>query len=154
MPSLEHVIYASVATREFGASELAELLEKARRANERIGLTGMLLHTDSDGGFFQVIEGQTESIDRLLNKLLLDKRHSHLTVIIREPIAERSFAGWTMGFATVSSEKLREVPGLNDFFKARSCFTVLGAGRAKKLLAAFAEGRWHPRHVEERSTAA
>ena len=33
MPAMEHVIYASVATGEFGAPQLAELLEKARSAN-------------------------------------------------------------------------------------------------------------------------
>jgi hypothetical protein len=142
MPALEHLIYASVAAQNFEASQLSKLLQKARAANERCDLTGMLLHVDSDGSFFQALEGETEAIDRLLEKLLRDKRHSHLTTIIREPIAKRSFKEWTMGFSSVSSEKLRGVPGLNDFFKSRSCLTELDAGRAKKLLAAFAEGRW------------
>ncbi len=140
--ALEHLIYASVAAQNFEASQLSELLQKARAANERRGLTGMLLHVDSDGSFFQAIEGETEAIDQLLERLLLDKRHSHLTTIIREPIAKRSFKEWTMGFSSVSPEKLRQVAGLNDFFKAHLCFTDLDAGRAKKLLAAFAEGRW------------
>jgi hypothetical protein len=145
--SLEHVIYASVATQEFGAPQLTEILQKARTANERLGLTGMLLHTDSDGSFFQVLEGAHCAIEQLLQKLNLDRRHSHLTIIIREPIAERSFAGWTMGFASVSPEKLRQVPGLNDFFRAGSCFTDLDPGRAKKLLEAFSEGRWRSKHL-------
>jgi hypothetical protein len=145
MPALEHLIYASVAAQNFEASQLAELLQKARAANERCDLTGMLLHVDSDGSFFQAIEGEPEAIEQLLEKLRRDKRHSHLTTIIREPIAKRSFKEWTMGFSSVSSEKLRRVPGLNDFFKARSCLTELDAGRAKKLLAAFAEGRWRPK---------
>jgi hypothetical protein len=34
------------------------------------------------------------------------------------------------------------VNGLNDFFEGASCFSELDAGRAKKLLAAFAAGRW------------
>jgi hypothetical protein len=142
MPSLEHVIYSSVATQDFEASQLNELLEKARTANEIAGLTGMLLHTESDGSFFQVIEGEPGALDQLLAKLLLDKRHAHLTLIIREPIVERSFAGWTMGFSSVSPDKLRKISGLNDFFKGGSCFTALDAGRAKKLLDAFAKGRW------------
>ena len=154
MPAMEHVIYASVAAVDFGAPQLAELLEKARAANELVGLTGMLLHSDADGSFFQVLEGEPEAIDRLLNKLSADKRHSHLTIIIREPIAERAFADWTMGFASVSPEKLRKIPGLNDFFKEGSCFTELDSGRAKKLLAAFAEGRWRPKHLGAKWTAA
>jgi hypothetical protein len=142
MQPLEHLIYASVATQKFEASQLADLLQKARSANERRGLTGMLLHTDSDGSFFQVLEGEPRSIDQLFERILVDKRHSHLTTIIREPIVRRSFDEWTMGFSSVSPETLTEVPGLNDFFKDGSCFTGLDTGRAKKLLAAFAEGRW------------
>jgi hypothetical protein len=142
MPFLEHLVYASVATQDFEASQLAELLQKARSANERASLTGMLLHVDSDGSFFQVLEGEPQAIDQLFAKLLLDNRHSHLTTIIREPIMKRSFEEWTMGFSSTSPEKLRRVPGLNDFFQTGSCFTELDANRAKKLLAAFAEGRW------------
>jgi hypothetical protein len=144
---MEHVIYASVAASEFGAPQLAELLEKARAANERLGLTGMLLHCDSDGSFFQVLEGEAEAIEELLRKLRLDKRHSHLTILIREPIAERSFKDWTMGFASVSQEKLRKIPGLNDFFQRGGTFTELDSGRAKKLLEAFVDGRWRPQHL-------
>jgi hypothetical protein len=154
MQSLEHLIYASVAAAPFEASQLAELLQKSRASNERLGLTGMLLHSDSDGSFFQVLEGEAAAIDQLYQKLLLDKRHSHLTVIIREPIAERSFADWSMGFSSVSPEKLRKVAGLNDFFQKGSCFTELDAGRAKKLLSAFSEGRWRPKHLGATWTAA
>jgi hypothetical protein len=154
VPSMEHVIYASVAAEDFSAPQLAELLEKARTANKLLGLTGMLLHSDTDGSFFQVLEGEPMAIDHLLNKLRMDKRHSHLTIIIREPIAERNFAEWTMGFASVSPEKLRKIPGLNDFFKEGTCFTGIDSGRAKKLLAAFAEGRWRPKHLGAKWKAA
>ena len=147
MPALEHLIYASVAAQAFGAPQLAELLQKARASNELHGLTGMLLHSDADGSFFQVLEGEPAAISQLWQRILLDKRHSHLTLIIREPIPERSFAGWTMGFSSVSPEKLRKVPGLNDFFKKGSSFTELDAGRAKKLLSAFVEGHWRPNHL-------
>jgi hypothetical protein len=154
MPAMEHVIYASVAKMELGAPQLAELLEKARAANKLAGLTGMLLHSDADGSFFQVLEGEPEAIDQLLDKLRADERHSHLTIIIREPIAERDFGDWTMGFASVSPEKLRKIPELNDFFRGATCFTELDYGRAKTLLAAFAEGRWRPKHLGAKWTAA
>ena len=147
MPSLEHIIYASVATQSFGAQQLAELLQKARASNELHGLTGMLLHSDADGSFLQVLEGESAAIDQLYRKLLLDKRHSHLTLIIREPIPERHFAEWTMGFSSVSADKLSKVPGLNDFFQKGSSFTDLDAGRAKKVLSAFVAVRWRPTHL-------
>jgi hypothetical protein len=147
VPLLEHIIYASVATQRFGSAELAELLKKSRPSNERAGLTGMLLHCDSDGGFFQVLEGETAALDQLYQKILLDKRHAHVTLILREPIATRSFSEWSMGFSGVSPGMLREVPGLNDFFRKGSSFTELDAGRAKKLLVAFLEGYWRPKQL-------
>jgi hypothetical protein len=147
MPLLEHIVYASVAIQHFGPSELSELLQKSRSSNERLGLTGMLLHCDSDGSFFQVLEGEGEAIDLLFQKILSDKRHSHVTLIIREPISKRSFAEWSMGFSGVSQAILRKVPGLNDFFRKGSSFTELDAGRAKKLLVAFTEGNWRPKHL-------
>jgi hypothetical protein len=147
VPSLEHIIYASVATQHFGSSELAELLQKSRTSNERVALTGMLLHCDSDGSFFQVLEGEPAALDQLFQKILMDKRHSHVTLIIREPIAKRSFAEWSMGFSGVSQAQLRKIPGLNDFFRKGSSFTELDAGRAKNLLIAFSEGYWRPEHL-------
>ena len=140
MPSLIHLIYASVATQELGTEQLTDLLRQSREANERVGLTGMLLY--SDGNFFQVLEGEPEEVDKLYEKLHQDKRHTQLTLIIREQIVSRSFGDWSMGFSNISLNELEKIEGLNDFFHGGSCFTQLDAGRAKKLLAAFGDGRW------------
>lgn len=141
MPSMIHIIYASVETQGFTPAHLTELLQKARVENERLHLTGMLLY--SEGNFFQVLEGEPDAVDGMYKKLHLDKRHHQLTLIVREPIAKRYFADWSMGFSNVTPEELSQVEGLNDFFHGGSCFVGLDSGRAKKLLAAFAEGRWH-----------
>jgi hypothetical protein len=140
MPSLIHIIYASVETQAFSSAQLTELLQEVRVKNEDLHLTGMLLY--SDGNFFQVLEGEPDSVDGMYKKLHLDKRHEQLTLIVREPIAKRYFADWSMGFSSVTLEELRQVDGLNDFFRDGSCFVGLDSGRAKKLLASFAEGRW------------
>src|ERR1700722_18992034 len=140
MPLMIHLIYASVATQKFHTSQLTDLLQQARETNKRVGLSGILLH--ADGSFFQVLEGAPAVIDELYQKLVVDKRHAQLTVIIREPIARRSFGNWSMGFSRVSLEELSKMEGLNDFFRSGSCFLQLDAGRTRKLLAAFAGGRW------------
>jgi hypothetical protein len=146
MPPIMHLIYASVATQEFGTEQLTELLERSREANERVGATGMLLY--ADGNFFQVLEGEPGVINKLYEKITQDKRHVQCTVIIREPIARRSFGNWSMGFSRVSPEELRSIAGLNDFFHDGSCFTQLDAGRAKKLLGAFAGGSWRAKRAK------
>jgi hypothetical protein len=140
MPSLIHIVYASVETQAFSSAQLTELLQKARVKNEDLHMTGMLLY--SDGNFFQVLEGEPDSVDGMYKKLHLDKRHQQLALIVREPIAKRYFADWSMGFSRVTPEELSQVDGLNDFFLEGSCFVRLDSGRAKKLLGFFAEGRW------------
>ena len=140
MPSMIHIVYTSVETATFSSVQLEELLQVARVNNKRLHLTGMLLY--SDGNFFQVLEGEADGVDAMYKKLHLDKRHRQLTLIVREPIARRYFADWSMGFSSVTLEELRQVEGMNDFFQGGYSFTGLDSGRAKKLLSAFAEGRW------------
>ena len=145
MNRLVHCIYSSAATAEFAEHDIPQLLEKTRSANASRGITGMLLYIE--GSFFQVLEGDGASVDALFQMISADSRHKHVTLIIREPIAERSFGGWTMGFATLGRLEAGELVGENDFFTKASCFVGLNPGRAKKLLGAFRRGRWHAEHT-------
>ena len=140
MPDLEHVIYASAATRQFEIADLSALLQAARQHNHAHGLTGMLLYTD--GSFFQVLEGSPDAVKDLYSRIIKDRRHNQVTKIVAEAIPSRSFADWTMGFSQVSRKELALISGTNDFFSGASCFLGLDSGRAKKLLSAFREGRW------------
>lgn len=143
MASLSHLIYASAAREAFTADTLLALLEQSRRKNAALGVTGMLLFID--GSFFQVLEGEEAAVEALYERIERDPRHAKVTLIIQEPTVRRSFGDWTMGHAQVTREELASVPGLNDFFGAGSCLTRLDPGRAAKLLAAFAAGRWRAR---------
>jgi hypothetical protein len=138
--SLIHVIYASSARPEFREHEIPELLKQARSANEKRDITGMLLYIG--GSFFQLLEGEATRVDSLYTTISRDARHTKVTEIIREPILERDFAGWTMGFSTVDPTEAGKLLGENDFFNLASCVTRLDSGRAKTLLAALGKRRW------------
>jgi Sensors of blue-light using FAD len=140
LKTLSHLIYASSADSKMGDAELRAILDRARTVNSQLDITGILLHTE--GSYFQVLEGDAEAIDSLYAKIAHDKRHTNVVLIVREPIASRAFADWSMGFASVTSKDVAGIIGVNDFFQKKSCFYELSAGRAKKLLAAFADGRW------------
>ena len=140
MSSLIHLIYSSAASYEFSGEELIKLLEKARAHNGSIDVTGMLLYTE--GSFFQILEGEPNVVDQLFAKITQDPRHRQVVTIMREPIPKRSFGEWTMGYTKVTPLDVGEIVGLNDFFMQASCFGQVDQGRAKKLLAAFKEGRW------------
>jgi hypothetical protein len=137
---LVHCIYCSAATNDFSPENLTTLLDECRKKNSKVGLTGMLLY--SDRTFFQVLEGDRPVVEALLERLTMDKRHDRVTKIVLEPIDERSFAQWTMGYAKVGRKELAGIPGLNDFFARGSSYMELGEGRAKTLLGAFKEGAW------------
>jgi len=153
--SMIHCIYASTASRAYGPQELADLLTVARARNLERGVSGVLLHID--GNFFQVLEGQAEVVDALYERIARDPRHARVTLIVRERIARRAFADWSMGFAEIASAQLSDTLGLNDFFDGGSYLDRLTPGRAKKLLTAFAAGRWRqaaaPVHEREVANA-
>jgi hypothetical protein len=140
MTQLTHCIYASLAAADFEEHDIPALLEHARTSNARRALTGMLLYIGKN--FFQVLEGEEAVIDAVYNQILRDPRHTRVTLIIREPIAERRFSEWTMGFSTVDPVDAGKLLGENDFFKSASCIAKMDGGRAKKLLSAFRGGRW------------
>ena len=88
------------------------------------------------------MEGDRTVVEALYEKIAADKRHTRITKLILEPIEERAFADWTMGYPKLSQKELSEIPGLNDFFSRGRSYMELGQGRAKTLLAAFKDGRW------------
>jgi hypothetical protein len=143
MEQLSHLIYASAAVKPFNHEQLVSLLENARAANGRIGVTGVLLH--AQGSFFQVLEGDRGVLDALFAEIARDSRHANVVSIIVEPIQRRSFADWSMGFTSLTPAEVAGISGANDFFSSASCFSQLNPGRARKLLAAFARGSWHTR---------
>jgi len=146
------LIYNSAATSAMSEADLVELLEKSRNYNAAWGVTGMLLYHDHC--FFQVLEGPRDAVHTLAAKIEQDPRHAQMTVIIDEPIHRRSFAEWTMGFAHVAPADLRQIQGLNDFFEGQRVLADIDAGRAKKLLAAFGQGRWRVRIANHRPSFA
>jgi Sensors of blue-light using FAD len=143
--SLIHCIYASRAISIHREPEIEAMLERARRKNAALGITGMLLMIEDS--FFQVLEGDADSVDGIYEVISRDARHDRVTQIIREPIARRSFGDWSMGFASVERAAAAQVVGENDFFKSANCLERINPGRAKKLLLAFRAGRWRTEHT-------
>jgi len=138
---LVHCIYCSALTAaDLGPSELSALLDTCRSNNAKSKVTGMLLYQHRS--FFQVLESNQSTVEELFEKISTDTRHERVTKVIQEPIAERAFSDWTMGYPRITAKELATIPGLNDFFGSAKSYLDLGQGRAKTLLAAFKEGRW------------
>ena len=108
------VLYTSTARSPFGDDELAELLTRSRASNERNELTGMLLYRG--GRFVQVLEGPAERVRDLLAVIAADDRHTAMRVLIEQPIAQREFAEWTMGYQPIAVTTAPAPEGFRDTF--------------------------------------
>lgn len=143
---VHRLVYSSAATVEFSPDDLIVLLAKARANNDRMNVSGMLLH--HEGSFLQVLEGDQEVVESLYSLIDKDDRHGDSRVLLREDEVERSFGEWTMGFFRASSEMMGAVEGLNDFLRSNGESSA-GAraedteDRARKILEQFKQGRWH-----------
>lgn len=151
MNRLIHLIYSSAAREDFGPQDLLTLLAKSRTNNAARGITGMLLHVE--GSFIQVIEGQEADIDQLFEIIAADPRHGNITTIIRESIARRAFADWSMGFADVRLADVENADGFSAFMQEGASVLNLPPGRAQKLLMAFKDGRWRSRQPRPAAAA-
>jgi hypothetical protein len=113
--ALIHLIYVSTATTECGDAELDRILESSERHNSQQHVTGMLLYCD--GNFIQAIEGEESAIDETYGRIAKDPRHTDLFLLLREPIAQRSFHRWSMGFRRLDPAETAAHPAYAPFFK-------------------------------------
>lgn len=136
--ALIQLIYVSTAAAEWPPEVLTEILDASVRHNREKNITGLLLYRR--GSFMQVLEGEAADVDELYRRIGRDPRHYHLIELLREPLAERNFARWSMGFRLLGDDDLLAraefVPLLLDGFSAEA----LGArpGRALDVLRSFA----------------
>jgi len=107
------LIYGSSATRKMSEQELLEILETSHHNNLALDITGMLLY--ADGNFLQVLEGEEEAVTTVYAKIQKDPRHQGLMVYVKQPIKERQFADWEMGFVDVQRIGAKNIPGYTDF---------------------------------------
>lgn len=138
---LSLLAYTSIASHHMSHDELIALLAQSRNNNLHTDITGMLLYME--GCFFQVLEGEADQLERLFDKISKDPRHHDVMKLILEPIEERCFSNWTMGFQHITKEELSSITGLTDFLdRDNSGFVGMETSRARKLIEHFREGRW------------
>lgn len=115
--SLNQILYVSVASpAATSLLGIAEILGEAKRNNDRRDITGAL--AVGNGAFLQVLEGPRHELDRLLERLRADPRHSALQILDQRRIATRRFAAWSMKGPLASPEMVALVeaarrPGLD-----------------------------------------
>jgi len=139
MENLIRVIYVC-STSSVNEHEILRLLQQARIANRKQDVSGMLLYI---GGYFlQTLEGEAAMVDAVSGTIFRDKPRMRLTQIAREPIDEREFSEWTMGFATVDPLEAGRLLGDEDLFRGAPSIARLDAQGARTLLTIFGRRRY------------
>ena len=90
---LKHVIYVSRPTH-FDHMVLDNILKTSRSNNLEVGVTGNLVcHSDL---FLQMLEGPSEAVGRLYEKILADNRHADIVKLRDEKSELKLFPSWSM----------------------------------------------------------
>ena len=84
------------------AAEVQSILAASQRNNPPLELTGALIF--NAGLFAQVLEGPCSSVEATFEKIQQDVRHGDVQVLAFEPVEERVFARWSMGYFGQSRE--------------------------------------------------
>lgn len=89
------LLYHSQASQPLSESEAHALLETARRNNEALGVTGVLVR----GGdtYMQILEGPEDSVFKLYVRIMDDPRHRNCGILYVSPAKTRIFQKWSMG---------------------------------------------------------
>lgn len=113
------LVYVSAASEPFSETELWQLLEKARAANQQLQITGFLLY--ADGSFIQLLEGAEERVETLYRQIIKDKRHRNFIRLYSGHSQYRDFPGWSMGFKRIQGTAAAQaVPGFNKLIEAQA----------------------------------
>jgi hypothetical protein len=70
-------------------------LAKARERNTAIEVSGVLLY--QGGTFLQVLEGETDRVGAIYERIGRDTRHRDVLLLHRRVVAERNFGDWEHG---------------------------------------------------------
>jgi hypothetical protein len=106
---MKNIVYVSTAVKLMHENQLFDILHSSRQHNAALNISGVLLY--SEGTFIQVLEGRDSVIDALYSRIEADQRHKNITKLIDEPITEKSFAQWLMGFAVTDAKKTEKLLG-------------------------------------------
>lgn len=116
---LVRLLYASRAAEPVTAEMIESILHQSHEHNPALGVTGVLCY--GSDVFMQVLEGGRGAVNSLYNTIVRDARHRDVMLLQYREVAERRFAGWTMGHVNLKKLnpslllKHSELPELDPF---------------------------------------
>lgn len=106
------LLYVSRSTirRECLALEIADIIAVSREYNARAGITGALVRA---GGYFaQLLEGPTDAVKTLMERIDRDRRHTDVSVVRIAASTKRQLPDWSMAYAGESIYVAKQIAAL------------------------------------------
>jgi hypothetical protein len=137
MEDLIHVICVGAAAPEISEQDTAEFLKEARKTNRKNDVSGMLLYVG--GRLLLLLEGEAHKVDAAFKEIA---RKRELRAILREPVAEREFPDWIMGFEAVAPAEVARLLGESLDFDSDSFIAHIEPQNTKTLFSIIGRRRW------------
>ena len=76
--------------RPLGVESFLQLLSRAQRFNESVGVTGLLV-LSKHVNFIQTLEGTPDAVLKVYNRIFKDPLHKNIEVFVYDPISVRVY---------------------------------------------------------------
>lgn len=116
MNNLYRLVYTSVRGAQCDEKEIENIVSACRRNNPGRDITGVLLY--SNKRFIQYLEGTDQEVRELYELIKEDPRHSGVMERAFEPIKERMFPAWAMGYKDLDRNELAYKTAISNEDKA------------------------------------
>ncbi len=98
---MKRLTYISRLSETLSDAEIEKIGVWSRQNNQALDITGVLIHFSDF--FFQIIEGEETTIDRLYEKIKRDQRHKDVLCLKTEhQVEERLFPDWSMNIINLN----------------------------------------------------
>lgn len=92
---MKTICYISNFARDLRKDTIIELIDFVKKNNSKNNITGLLILKNKY--FFQILEGHSEQIDGLFNKIKVDPRHKTIITLLDTTIEGRIFNDYNGG---------------------------------------------------------
>ena len=109
------LVYFSQESFKFTEPTLKDLLKVSRENNAKNNITGVFIY--SQGDIVQILEGDEKNVKELYEKIIDDKRHTNLRLLIKGESKIRNFPDWFMGFKSLDENTYSAYLEQNNFLE-------------------------------------
>lgn len=138
MEDLIHIIYVGAASPDLSEHDTVAFLNEARKTNRSHDVSGMMLYVG--GCLLLLLEGEPQRVESASRAIFSGERD--MRMILREPIPEREFPEWIMGFETIEPLEAARLLGEPMLFDSSDPIPRIDPNCAKTLLSVIGRRRW------------